>query len=180
MKTPRNILAAALGGLALAAAAGEVYLKLDGGAELYSTLPAGELPDYLVAPLQARLQEGGYHPFESTPRPPDTWCTSQLRAIVLTNGVYRETWVEAAVPVPLDRGRLVEAILAMPGGTNLLRAAITNAVVAGWFAQDNPTYVRGSEGAEAVGAAMGLTRHELEYVAWRAMVREPAKEDAAP
>ena len=146
--------------LALAASA-ETFLRIDAGVEHYSTLSTNGLPAEVAAPLRERMIAGGYLPYEPAPRPADTWCTTQVRSLVATNGVYREVWTEASIPVPLDRTRLVAALLALPDGTNLLSAALSSEPVAAWFAGD-PTYVRGSLGAEAVGTALGITPDTLE------------------
>ena len=51
----------------------------------------------------------------------------------------------------------------MPDGTNLLSAALESEPVAAWFAGE-PTYVRGSLGAQAVGTALGITPAALEAI----------------
>lgn len=145
------------------AIAAETFLKIDGGVETYSTLSTNGLPTAVAEPLRARMLAGGYLPYESATRPADTWCTTPIRSLVATNGVWREVWTEASIPVPLDRTRLVAALLAMPDGTNLLSAALESEPVAAWFAGE-PTYVRGSLGAQAVGTALGITPAALEAI----------------
>ena len=142
----------------------ETYLRIDGGVEQYSDLATNGLPAEIAAPLRERMIAGGYLPYVPTKRPPDTWCTTQLRTLVATNGTWREVWTEASVPVKLDRTLLVEALLELPDGTNLLAAALASEPVAAWFAGE-PTYVRGSPGAQAVGAALGIPQEVLEALA---------------
>lgn len=153
------LLCLVLAGTAMA----ETFLKVERGVETYSDLSTNGLPAEVAAPLRERMIAGGYLPYAPAARPADTWCTAQVRTLVATNGVWREVWTEASVPVPLDRGRLVAALLALPDGTNLLAAALSSEPVAAWFA-DEPTYVRGSLGARAVGAALGITSDALEAI----------------
>ena len=143
------------------AASAETFLKIEGGVETYSTLSTNALPAAVAEPLRARMMAGGYLPYEPAARPADTWCTTQVRSLVATNGVWREVWMEASVPVPLDRTRLVDALLALPDGTNLLSAALSSEPVAAWFA-GTPTYVRGSLGAQAIAAALHLPEEIVE------------------
>ncbi len=157
--------------LALAASA-ETFLRIDAGVEHYSTLSTNGLPAEIAAPLRERMIAGGYLPYVPSKRPPDTWCTTQLRTLVATNGVWREIWTEASVPVPLDRALLVETLLELPDGTNLLAAALSSEPVAAWFAGE-PTYVRGSLGAQAVGTALGLTQDALETIVQASLSPSP-------
>lgn len=170
---PTHPLAAALAALSLAAAA-DTFLRLDGGVERYSSLDTSALPAAVAEPLRERMLADGWAPYESAPRPPDTWCTTFVRSLVRTNGVWRESWVEASVPVSLDRARLVGTLLALPGGTNLLSAALASEPVAAWFAGE-PTYIRGSVGAAAVAAALGIDSDALETIVAIATGNAPAQ-----
>ena len=143
------------------AASAETFLKIDAGVEHYSPISTNGLPAEIAIPLRERMIAGGYLPYEPAARPADTWCTTQVRSLVATNGVWRETWIEASIPVSLDRTRLVDALLALPDGTNLLSAALSSEPVAAWFAGD-PTYVRGSLGAQAIAAALHLPEETVE------------------
>ena len=142
-------------------ASAETYLRIDGGREHYSELRTNGLPAVVAEPLVARMRADGWTPYVAAPRPADTWCTTHVRTLALTNGVWAEGWTEASVPVALDRARLVGALLAMPDGTNLLSSALSSEPVAAWFSGE-PTYVRGSRGAHAVASALGLTPDVLE------------------
>ena len=146
---------------AAVAASGETLLRIGGGVEETTELSTNGLPAVVSTPLFERMLADGWAPYRPAPRPADTWCTTSIRTLSFTNGVWREGWEEASIPVALDRTRLVEAVLALPDGTNLLSAAIASEPVATWFAA-SPTYIRGSQGAQAVSAALGLTTNDLE------------------
>ena len=146
-----------------AVAPAETYLRIDGGRECYADLLTNGLPAVVAEPLVGRMRADGWAPYVAATRPPDTWCTTHVRTLAITNGVWTEGWTEASVPVPLDRAKLVGAILSFPDGTNLLSRALSSEHVAAWFA-GNPTYVRGSLGARAVGAALGITADALEAI----------------
>lgn len=148
--------------LALAVLApASTFLRIEGGREHYSELATNGLPAVVAEPLVARMRADGWAPYVAAPRPADTWCTTHVRTLALTNGVWTEGWTEASVPVPLDRGRLVGTLLALPDGTNLLASALASEPVAAWFA-GTPTYIRGSEGARMVSAVLGLSETNLE------------------
>lgn len=145
-------------------AGAETFLRIRSGAEEYSRLDTNSLPAAVLAPLRARMLAEGWAPYESAARPRDTWCTTWARTLALDEGGWHEGWEEAPIPVPLDRGRLVGTILALPAGTNLLAAALASEPVAAWFAGE-PTYIRGSDGAAAVAAALGIDAESLETIA---------------
>ncbi|MBQ9727536.1 MAG: hypothetical protein IJV65_08540 [Kiritimatiellae bacterium] len=139
----------------------ETLLRIRGGVEETTQFSAAGLPDIVAAPLRERMLSDGWAPYVPAEKPSDTWCTTSVRCLTLTNGVWRETWQEASVPVPLDRARLVGTLLALPDGTNLLATALASEPVAAWFAGE-PTYVRGSQGAATVSAALGVDAATLE------------------
>lgn len=147
--------------LAAAAATGETYLRIEGGIEHRSELSTNGLPAEIATPLRQRMADAGWLPYVPAVRPPDTWCSTWVRTLAATNGAWHEGWVEASVPVPLDRAALVGTLLALPNGTNLLAVALASEPVAAWFAGE-PTYIRGSQGARAIAAALGIDQAMLE------------------
>ena len=142
-------------------AGGETFLRVEGGVESFSELSTNGLPAEIAVPLRERMVEAGWLPYEPAVKPADTWCSTWVRTLTATNGVWREGYVEASVPVPLDRVALVGVVLSLPNGTNLLAAAMASEPVAAWFAGE-PTYVRGSLGAQTVAAALGIDQATLE------------------
>lgn len=165
---------------AAAAAGGETLLRVRGGVEETTQFSSDGLPEIVVGPLRDRMRADGWAPYVRAERPADTWCSTSVRCLTLTNGVWRESWREASIPVPLDRARLVNALLSLPDGTNLLATAIASEPVAAWFAGE-PTYVRGSQGAAAVAAALGVDGETLEALVAASLgiapVASPAEED---
>ena len=157
-------------------AGGETFLRVEGGVERRSELSTNDLPAEIAVPLRERMVEAGWLPYVPAVKPADTWCSTYVRTLVATNGAWREGWVEASVPVPLDRAALVGAVLALPDGTNLLAAAMASEPVAAWFAEE-PTYVRGSVGARTVAAALGVDAATLEALVAASLGIAPATED---
>lgn len=147
--------------VAAAFAGGETFLRVEGGVEHYSGISTNGMPPEIAVALRERSIAAGWLPYEPAVRPADTWCTTWVRTLTQTNGVWREGFVEAAVPIPLDRSALVSTVLALPNGTNLLAAAFADERTAAWFA-DAPTYIRGSAGARAIAAALGIDQATLE------------------
>ena len=141
---------ALLGSLAVA----QDLLRIVNGTEERASIPAG-LPAAVTNAYAAQLYAAGYRPVETVGSPRSDWCTRAVRTLTETNGVWREEWIECPVPVPLDPVKLCNAVLAMPGGTNRLAAAMVVPAVAEWFVAD-PVYVRGSELALAMQQLLGI------------------------
>ena len=129
------VLLALAGSLAVAAD----LLRIVDGTEQYASIPAG---------LPAAV-------------PRSSWCTRAVRTVTLTNDVYLVRWIECSVPIPLDRTKLCSAILALPGGTNVLAAAMSQPAVADWYVAA-PVYTRGSALALAMQQLLGVDRDNLE------------------
>ena len=163
-----NLSTAALALLEAAPAFCGTYLRIRNGAEQYAEIETTRLPAEVVAPLVSRMEESGYAPYVPAPRPDDSWCTTWARTLELGGGEWREGWEEIPVPVPVDRERVVAALLALPGGAAKLSAALSSEAVASWLAE-NPVYVRGSDGARAVAAALGLSEAQLEALVEKAV-----------
>lgn len=140
---------------------GTLFLRIDGGAEQFVSVDTNRLPASVAAPLIDQLSASGYAPFRPSPRPSDTWCTTWTRTIELKNGVWHEGWEESPVPVPVDRERIVAALVELPNGEELLSAALQSEAIAAWFTGD-PVYVRGSQGAMAIAGALGISAVDLE------------------
>lgn len=140
--------------LLFAAACGaQELLRIVNGTEERTVVPPG-LPAAVTNAYAAQLAASGYLPVETVGTPHEDWCTRAVRTLVRTNGVWRETWIECPVPVPLDRVKLCSAILALPDGTNALALAMALPEVAEWFVAD-PVYVRGSALAASMQALLG-------------------------
>ena len=157
-------------------AGGEVFFRVDGGVEWQMVEQTEGLPEEVAVALRDRLLQSGWRPYVRAPKPADTWCTTFVRTLTETNGVWQEGWAEASVPVPLDRVALVGTVLSMPNGTNLLAAAMASEPVAAWFAGE-PTYIRGSLGARTVAAALGVDAATLEALVAASIGIAPATED---
>lgn len=136
-----------------AVATAQELLRIVNGTEERTVVPPG-LPAAVTNAYAAQLAASGYLPVETVGAPHEDWCTRGVRTLVQTNGVWRETWIECPVPVPLDRVKLCNAILSLPGGTNKLALAMTFPEVAEWFVGD-PVYVRGSVLAASMQALLG-------------------------
>ena len=145
-------------------ASGETFLRVEGGVERRSELATNGLPAEIAVPLRERMIAQGWLPFEPAVKPADTWCSTWVRTLTATNGVWKEGWAEASVPVPLDRVALVGTVLSMPNGTNLLAAG-------------EPTYSRGSLGARTVAAALGIDAETLEALVAASLGLAPATEE---
>lgn len=135
-----------------AVATAQELLRIVNGTEERTRVPPG-LPAAVTNAYAVQLAASGYLPVETVGAPREDWCTRAVRTLVQTNGVWRETWIECPVPVPLDRVRLCNAILARPDGTNTLALAMTFPEVAEWFVGD-PVYVRGSVLAASMQALL--------------------------
>lgn len=136
-----------------AVATAQELLRIVNGTEERTVIPPG-LPTAVTNAYAAQLAASGYLPVETVGAPHEDWCTRAVRTLVQTNGVWRETWIECPVPVPLDRVKLCSAILALPDGTNALALAMALPEVAEWFVAD-PVYVRGSALAGSMQALLG-------------------------
>ena len=150
------VLLALAGSLAVAAD----LLRIVDGTEQYASIPAG-LPAAVTNAYAERLYATGYRPVVTEGEPRSSWCTRAVRTVTLTNDVYLVRWIECSVPIPLDRTKLCSAILALPGGTNVLAAAMSQPAVADWFVAA-PVYTRGSALALAMQQLLGVDRDNLE------------------
>ena len=140
--------------LLVSVASAQQLLRISGGVEETASIPTG-LPSSVTNAYAQQLYAAGYRPIVEVNEPHADWCTRAVRTVVLTNDVYRVKWIECPVPMPLDRAKLCSTILSLPGGTNLLAAAMSVPAVADWFVSD-PVYVRGSELALAMQQLLGL------------------------
>ena len=136
-----------------AVATAQELLRIVNGTEERTIVPPG-LPAAVTNAYAAQLAASGYLPVETVGAPHEDWCTRAVRTLTQTNGIWRETWIECPVPVPLDRVKLCSAILALPDGTNALALAMALPEVAEWFVAD-PVYVRGSALAASMQALLG-------------------------
>ena len=160
-------------GLLAAACGAQELLRIVNGTEERTIVPPG-LPAAVTNAYAAQLAASGYLPVEPVGAPHEDWCTRSLRTLVQTNGVWRETWIECPVPVPLDRVKLCDVILARPDGTNALAMAMSLPEVAEWFVSD-PVYVRGSVLAGSMQVLLGAP----DVSALEAVVRPCAAEGFA-
>ena len=158
-----SILVCSVAALATASLA-DGFLRVRNGAEERASVPA-DLPASVTNAYVAQLRASGYLPLVEDERPwlseADAWCCIVGRTLEATNGVWHVGWEVQPVPVSLDRAELCSTILALPDGTNLLAAAMSDPAVADWFVAD-PVYVRGSELALAMQQLLGLDQAALE------------------
>ncbi len=140
---------------AAAVCGAQELLRIVNGTEERTFVPPG-LPASVTNAYAQQLAASGYLPVETVGAPHEDWCTRAVRTLTQTNGVWIETWIECPMPVPLDRVKLCNAILSLPGGTNKLALAMTFPEVAEWFVGD-PVYVRGSVLAASMQALLGAT-----------------------
>ena len=138
-----------------AACGAQELLRIVNGTEERTVVPPG-LPPAVTNAYARQLATAGYLPVVTVGAPHEDWCTRAVRTLTQTNGFWREEWIECPVPVPLDRVKLCNAILSLPGGTNKLALAMTFPEVAEWFVGD-PVYVRGSVLAASMQALLGAT-----------------------
>ena len=137
------------------AAGGQELLRIVNGTEERTRVPPG-LPAAVTNAYAAQLAASGYKPVETVGAPHSDWCTRSVRILEETNGVWRESWIECSVPIPLDPVKLCNAVLSLPNGTNALAAAMAVPAVAEWFV-GNPVYTRGSELAIAMQQLLGVS-----------------------
>ncbi len=137
------------------AAGAQELLRIVNGAEERASIPQG-LPDAVTNAYAAQLAAAGYKPVETVGAPHSDWCTRPVRVLEETNGVWRESWIECSVPIPLDPVKLCNTLLSLPNGTNALATAMAVPAVAEWFV-GNPVYTRGSELAGAMQQLLGIS-----------------------
>ncbi len=148
-----------------AACGAQELLRIVNGTEERTVVPPG-LPPAVTNAYARQLAAAGYLPVVTVGAPHEDWCTRAVRTLTQTNGFWREEWIECPVPVPLDRVKLCDAILALPDGTNTLALAMSFQEVAEWFVGD-PVYVRGS----VLAASMQALLHAPDVRALEAFVR---------
>lgn len=142
---------------------GQDLLRIVNGTEERASVPAG-LPVSITNAYAQQLYAAGYRPVVTIGHPDAVNTiedpfgkvfTRAVRTLVETNGVWREEWIRCPMPVALDPARLCNAVLALPGGTNLLAAAMAQPAVAEWFVS-SPVYVRGSDLALGMQQLLGV------------------------
>lgn len=148
--------------LLLAALSGaETLVRWDSRAGLQSL----DIPPVWPAELQSVQRElavaSGFRPLVAAPKPVSTPFSAAIRVCATNEAGFIIRWIDVPVAVPLDRQKLLGAVMATGAVTNAIAAFRSDPRLAEWWA-GNLTYVRGSTNATLMAAALGLDQAAIE------------------
>ena len=124
-----------------------------------------DIPAVWPAELQSVQREfavaSGFRPLVAAPKPVPTPFSAAIRVCATNEAGFVIRWIDVPVAVPLDRQKLLGAVMATGAVTNAIAAFRSDPRLAEWWA-GNLTYVRGSTNATLMAAALGLDQAAIE------------------